>query len=117
MLLFKVYLKMISSVRKKIYLAIVSNACIKANSLFPDATLNENIQLADFVTGDILGISDDLKNKEEKEEFAEQLRKSLFSDKNVIDTVANYFLIEHFRFSFTNADGHNKDLKKGPMRL
>ena len=29
-----------------------------------------------------------------------------------MDILANYFLIECFRFSCTNADGHNKDFKE-----
>ena len=98
--------------QENIWFAIILNAYIKANLLFPDATLKENNQLSNFVIFDIFGISDDLKNKEEKKELAEQLRESLFSDENIIDILANYFLIEHFRFLTQYEDGHNKIYKE-----
>ena len=88
------------------------NAYIKAISLFPDITPKENRELSKLVIFDILGRSHDLKNKEEKKEAAEQLRESLFSDEEIMDSFANYFLIECFCFSCTNADGHNKDFKE-----
>ena len=88
------------------------NAYIKAISLFPDITPKENRELSKLVIFDILGRSHDLKNKEEKKEAAEQLRESLFSDEKIMDSFANYFLIECFCFSCTNADGHNKDFKE-----
>ena len=88
------------------------NAYIKAISLFPDITPKENRELSKLVIFDILGRSHDLKNKEEKKEAAEQLRESLFSDEEIIDTVANYFLIEHFRFLTQYEDGHDKIYKE-----
>ena len=108
----KIYCCWLLSISQNFRNIIFLNAYIKANSLFPNATEEENDQLAVFVISDILGTSDDIKNKEEKKEAAEQLRAGLFSDKNVIDTVANYFLIEHFRFLTLYEDGHNKIYKE-----
>ena len=91
---------------------IFLNAYIKAILLFSDTTLKENKKLADLVICDILGISDDLKNKEEKKELAERLREDFFSDEKIMGILVNYFLIEHFRFLTQYEARHNKIYKE-----
>ena len=73
---------------QSLYVIIHINAYIKAIPLFPDNTLKENRELAKLVTLDILGVSDDIKNKEEKKELAQPvIPASLFSDKKIMDTI------------------------------
>ena len=108
----KNYNEKILSIRVDLKYVLRLNAYIKALSLFPYITPRENRVIVNIVLSDILDISDDKKNKEEKNEFAEQLRESLFSDEKIMDTFADYFLTEYFYLSVKNKDRQNKDLNK-----
>ncbi len=98
--------------KKKHSLFTFCAAYIKANLLFPEATLNENSKLAKLVLLDLLGMkSPETESRDEKKK-RDGLCKNLYSDGSVTDALANYFLLDSFYCSIGNKDGHNEVLKE-----
>ena len=81
---------------------ILFKAYIKANSLFPESTLDENQKLASLVVSNFFNLEIDITVKEEKKEHVKCLQDELLSDENVENDIANYFLIDAFSYSYMN---------------